>query len=430
MQESFLHYVWMFQKFEARALKTTNGDSVTVSKVGFHNTGSGPDFLTSQLSIGGQLWAGNVEIHVKSLDWYVHQHENDANYDNVILHVVWEHDVEIFRNDNSCIPTVELKRLIASATLSNYRELFSKKHAWINCENDFSKVDDFQLKNWLDRLFIERLEQKSNLILKELHNFNNDWEGLLFRLLCKNFGMNINRDAFMSVARSIDFSIVMKCSQRQFDLESLFMGQAGLLGSEIKEGYFLDLQKNYEYIKHKFKLRSHGVIPPKFFRLRPANFPTIRLSQLASLYAHKKQLFSEVIFDISLKDSGKIIDSLYSIFQVSASQYWDTHYNFGLVSAKRKKVLTKKFIDVLLINTIIPLQFCYAKQMGKDNTEALLRLASAISSEENSIVAKFNRLKPIASNSLESQALLQLKKEYCEKMRCLECSIGNAILNR
>ncbi len=428
MQEDFLHYVWKFQKFNTRDLETTNGDSIEITTVGRHNTDSGPDFFNAQISIGGQLWAGNIEIHLKSSEWYVHKHENDVNYDNVILHVVWEYDADIFRKNNTSIPTCELKHLIEPQALSKYRDLFSKNHKWINCENNFGQVDEFLLKNWLERLFIERLERKSKRILSELYDCNNHWEALLFRLLCKNFGMMVNREAFLSVARSLDFSIVKKCTQDQFELESLLMGQAGLLTEEKEEGYYKALQKNYQYQKHKFGLKCGGIISPKFFRLRPPNFPTIRLSQLASLYFSKKQLFSEVIFDISVNEPKKTIDALYSVFNVSAGQYWDSHFNFGVTSVKRKKVLTKKFVDVLLINTIIPLQFCYAKQMGKDNIEALLNLTSVIRSEENTIVKKFNELRSMSLNSLDSQALLQLKNEYCTKMRCLECAIGNSIL--
>jgi hypothetical protein len=226
----------------------------------------------------------------------------------------------------------------------------------------------------------------------------------------------------------MDFSVIKKCGQRQFDLESILMGQAGLLLEEKEDGYYQDLQKNYTYLKHKFKLKSEGIITPKFFRLRPPNFPTIRLSQLASLYSHKKQLFSEIILDIELNEPQKTIDSIYRLFDESASEYWNTHFNFGVTSMGRKKRLTKKFVDNIFINTIIPLRFCYAKQFGKDNIESILKLASIIPKEENTIVKKFNELRPLKMNSLESQALLQLKNEYCTKKRCLECAVGNALL--
>jgi len=421
MKEDFLHYVWKFQKFDTREVTTVSNELLKVIAVGQHNQNAGPDFFNAQLSIGEQLWAGNLEIHIKSSDWYVHQHQSDPAYDNVILHVVWEHDAEIFRKDNTVIPTLELKRVVASNTLTRYYDLFSKKHSWINCENSFAKVDEFILKNWLERLYVERLEQKSDLILEELKTSNNHWEALLFRMLCKNFGLKVNGEAFYSLARSIDFSVVKKCSQESLGLEALLLGQAGLLDSEKEDSYFILLQEKYAFTKYKFGLVNETVIPAKFFRLRPPNFPTIRLSQLSVLYNAKQNLFSEII-------SAKTKEDFYRIFDISASTYWDTHYNFGVTSLHKKKVLTEKFIDLLLINTIIPLQFCYAKQLGKDVAEELLQLVVLIFKEENGIVKKYNELRPIANSAFESQALLQLKNEYCNKKRCLQCAVGNAVL--
>ena len=386
MKEDFLHYVWKFQKFDTREVTTVSNELLKVIAVGQHNQNAGPDFFNAQLSIGEQLWAGNLEIHIKSSDWYVHQHQSDPAYDNVILHVVWEHDAEIFRKNNTVIPTLELKRVVASNTLARYHDLFSKKNKWINCENSFAKVDEFILKNWLERLYVERLEQKSDLILEELKTSNNHWEALLFRMLCKNFGLKVNGEAFYSLARSIDFSVVKKCSQESLGLEALLLGQAGLLDSEKEDSYFILLQEKYAFTKYKFGLVNETVIP------------------------------------------AKTKEDFYRIFDISASTYWDTHYNFGVTSLHKKKVLTEKFIDLLLINTIIPLQFCYAKQLGKDVAEELLQLAVLIFKEENAIVKKYNELRPIANSAFESQALLQLKNEYCNKNQCLQCAVGNAVL--
>ena len=430
MKEDFLHYVWKFQKFNAKGLQTSLGQAVRVKLVGQHNLNSGPDFFNSQLYIGSQLWAGNVEIHIKASDWFAHRHEVDEAYDNVILHVVWENDSEIYRKDGSTIPTVVIKDVISSETLSNYQNLFSKKHKWINCENEFGDIDDFLLKSWLERLYVERLERKSELIESQLKKNNNHWEALLFQLLCKNFGLKVNGDAFLSIAQSIDFSVVKKCSQKQLDLESLLLGQAGFLDVDKEDGYLIKLQKNYAYLKHKFKLENSNAIAPRFFRLRPPNFPTIRLSQLAALYAKRGQLFSQVIFDASANNISKNLTYFYEIFDVSASEYWDTHYNFGVLSVKRRKLLSKKFIDLLLINTIIPLQFCYARNSGRDASEVMLALASRVSSEENTVVKKFQELRSIAMTSFESQALIELKTVYCDEMRCLDCAVGNAILKR
>ncbi|RMA56712.1 DUF2851 family protein [Ulvibacter antarcticus] len=428
MKEDFLHYVWKFQKFDTRNVKTTNGEAIHIKKVGDHNTNSGPDFFNAKLTIGSQLWAGNVELHLKSSDWYEHRHEEDVAYENVILHVVWEHDTEIFRKNNTVIPTLVLEGIIASETLENYHRLFTKKHNWINCEQEFHLVDDFILKHWLERLYVERLEAKSEVILSHLKQCNSNWEALLFRLLCKNFGLKVNGEAFLSVAQSVDFSVVQKCCSTQKQLESLLMGQAGLLEEAKDDIYYKLLQKEYGFIKNKFRLNNSNVIRPKFFRLRPPNFPTIRLSQLASLYSISKQLFSKLIENPSEDTSEKTIKQLYSILTISAHSYWDTHYNFGVTSEKKEKKLTKKFIDLLLINTILPLKFCYAKTIGKEVSEEILTLAMILVKEDNMVVEKFNKLKQVAKNAMESQALLQLKSNYCEKAKCLECAIGNVVL--
>lgn len=421
MKEDFLHYVWKFQKFYALGLSTIKGCRLKIVKVGKHNQDSGPDFFNAQILIDGQLWAGNVEIHLKSSDWYAHHHEKDSNYDNVILHVVWEYDTDIFRKDNSTIPTLELKSILDKNILKNYLKLFSKKKQWINCEKDFERIDSFIFNNWLDSLYLERLQQKSLLIVKELKASNNHWEGLLFILLCKNFGLKVNGEAFYSIAKSVGFPIVKKCNNDKLEIEALLFGQAGFFEKCIEDSYFELLSSKYVFLTQKFKLDNKSIISPKYFRLRPPNFPTIRLSQLAVLFSENQSLFSKIIEATSLED-------YYSIFNISANEYWDTHYNFGVSSSKSSKRLTKKFINLLLINTIIPLKFSYAKYLGQDMSEEIINLASLIPSEENSIIKKFKEIRSIADNSLQTQALLQLKNEYCDKNKCLQCANGNSIL--
>src|SRR5690554_4050404 len=421
MKEDFLHYVWKFQKLEGYNFKTSDGEKLHIKNQGTHNLNSGPDFFNAQIELDGQLWAGNVEIHLMSSDWYVHGHESDAAYDNVILHVVWEHDAEIFRKDGSPIPTLLLKKLVPKSTLERYQKLFSKKKKWINCENDFADVDSFVIENWLERLYIERLQKKETVPLRELEDTKNHWEALLFRMLCKNFGLNINGESFFSIAKSVDFSAVKKCSQKQQDLEALLMGQAGLLDGEKEDGYFQVLKNDYEYLKRKFSLQNDGVITPLFFRLRPPNFPTIRFAQLAALYKKQGNLFSKII---DLKET----EDFYALFDVTASEYWNTHYNFGVTSKESKKRITKSFMNLLIINTVLPIKFCYGVGQGQDASEEILKIASEIPSERNGIVDKFNTLKNISKSAYQSQALLQLKGEYCDKNRCLQCAIGNAIV--
>lgn len=423
MQEDFLHYLWRYKKFEVSKIKTVNNELISVVSVGDYNQDAGPDFFNSQLRIGNQLWAGNVEIHVKSSDWFLHNHETDSNYDNVILHVVWEHDTDVFRKDNSVIPTLELKPFVSKNALNNYEKLFSKFQKWINCEDDFSAIDDFVLKNWLERLFIERLERKSETIKQLLIDSKNDWEAVLFKMLAKNFGLKVNGGAFLSVASSIDFSIIRKVQSKQMALEALLFEQAGLLDDDIQDSYFLNLSQEYKFLNQKFKLSNQAVVPVQFFRLRPTNFPTIRLSQFSCLYNSNRNLFSQII-------EGKSKDEFYKLFIIEASTYWEKHYTFGKKSKISKKKMTKEFIDLILINTIVPIKFSHALMTGKQIESDIINLVQQIASEKNSIVEKFNTIKPITSSALHSQSLIQLKNEYCSKNRCLHCVIGNEILTR
>lgn len=420
MQEDFLHYIWKYKAFSALALKTTKDEIVAINYLGQHNHNAGPDFFNAQLSVNDQLWAGNVEIHIKSSDWYVHHHEVDKAYDNVILHVVWEHDTEIFRKDNSEIPTLELKHYVDKSLLNKYQKLMQSK-SWINCESHFAEVDDFLLNNWLERLYIERLERKSEAIQDILKKSNNDWEAVLFKMLLKNFGLKVNGESFLSLANSMDFSILRKLQNDVLYVEALLFGQANLLDREVQSAYYLDLQQRYQFLKQKFKLNNQGVLPVQFFRLRPPNFPSIRLSQFTNLYTLEQNLFSRVI-------NFKTKEDYYELFKKGVTGFWRTHYTFTKTSKITEKVLTKSFIDLIIINTIIPLKFCYAKSHGKTIDEDLFQLIKQIKIENNSIISKFLDLKTIKKNALNSQALLQLKLDYCDKNKCLHCAVGNSLI--
>ncbi|KJD33458.1 hypothetical protein PK35_06270 [Tamlana nanhaiensis] len=422
MQEDFLHYIWKHKKFNITNLKTVTGAIVTIKSVGSHNLNSGPDFFNAQLQIEDQLWAGNVEIHVKSSDWFLHNHEIDAAYNNVILHVVWEHDTEVFRQDNTSIATLQLKDFIDDALLKSYKTLFNAENRWINCENEFSSVDDFVLTNWKERLYFERLEQKAGVVDGLLQSSKNDWEAVLFKMLLKNFGLKVNGEAFFSLANSVDFAVVRKSQHDLISLEALLFGQAGLLETDVQEPYFLKLVKAYNFLKTKFKLNNVGVLPVQFFRLRPPNFPTIRLSQLANLYVLHQNLFSKII-------ETKSVEAFYELFKVETSSFWKTHYTFQKESKSSTKSISKSFIDLLLINTIIPIKFCYTKHQGVTIQDEILSLMTSIKSEKNSIISAFNNLKPVSNSALDSQALIHLKTKYCDANRCLKCALGNVFLN-
>lgn len=423
MREDFLHFIWKYKKVQTNQLFTSQGENIEIVSEGTHNQLSGPDFFNAQVKISDQLWAGNVEIHIKSSDWYVHGHENDTNYDNVILHVVWEDDVAIFRKDNTQIPTLELKKIIPQKVLERYQSLFdTSKKKFINCEKQITSIDDFSFKNWLERLFFERLEQKAIYVEELLEKYNNDWEQVLFSLLLKNFGLKINGNSFKSLSEHLPFSTVRKISDNTTQLEAIFFGMVGFLeDDEISDHYYTNLKKEFSYLAHKFKLNKEGVEQPEFFKLRPPNFPTIRLSQFAAIYAENQNLFSKILASSTLED-------IYKLFNVQASDYWTTHFTFGKASKKSEKKLTKKFIELLLINTILPLKFCYARSLNRTGDVSIVDIISAIKKEKNNIIDQYLALGVKVDNAFESQAILELYNNYCSKNNCLQCAVGNHLL--
>lgn len=420
MQEDFLHFIWNYKKLHSAALQTTKGETVSVLNTGHHNHNAGPDFFNAQIRIGEQLWAGNVEIHVKASDWFLHNHEKDSTYDNVILHVVWEHDTEVFRSDQTTIPTLELQDKISFDVLEKYKKLFSNTQKWIRCDDSFPVLNDFKLKHWLEVLYVERLERKAKDVMALLQDSKNNWEGVLFTMLAKNFGLKVNGDAFMALANSIDFSILRKVQHDIVQLEALLFGQAQMLEDTIEEGYYKTLQNEYAFLKHKFKLEPSR-LKPVYFRLRPSNFPTIRLAQLAQVYHKYQNVFSKLIHDDSL-------EAIYNVFKIPTSTFWIHHYTFSKIAKPSSKQLSKAFVQLLIINTIIPLKFAYAKYKGIHNEDALLNIASRLPSEKNAIIDKFNTLHSTAKNAMQSQALLQLKTTYCDNNKCLQCAIGAATI--
>jgi hypothetical protein len=345
-----------------------------------------------------------------------------VNYENVILHVVWIHDTEIFRKNNSEIPVLELRQYVDTATIANYQSLVSPK-SWIFCEKQLNEIDNFTLKNWQERLFFERLERKSKPIFELLEQTNQDWEAVLFCLLAKNFGLNTNGELFLKIAQSIPFSVIRKESFEVENLEAILLGSAGVLDIEKEDNYFKDLKFRYFYLLQKYQLEKNSTEPVQFFKHRPDNFPTIRLSQLANLYHSQQNLFSIISTSNSLV-------TIYKTFEVTVSAYWQNHYQFDKESPKKLKKLSKSFVDLIVINTIIPLQFAFAKSQGKENSEDLIKLLNKVTPEKNAILDKFGSFGINPKNAFESQSLLQLKNEYCNKSRCLECAIGMELLKK
>lgn len=420
MKEDFLHHVWQYKKFSLQGLESVQGEKIEILNAGQYLQQTGPDFFNAQIVIGDQKWAGNVEIHIKSSDWYLHSHENDPNYDNVVLHVVWDHDTQVMRKDNSEIPVLELRHYTDPKLLESYNALAAAK-TWIYCEKELETINPFVLENWKERLFFERLERKAAPITALAQETGNDWEAVLFCFLAKNFGLNTNGQTFFSIARSLPFPVVRKESFEAENLEALLFGRSGLLDGDFEDVYPRDLKARYAYISHKHQLPPVYVDSLEFFRHRPDNFPTIRLSQFAALYNTHQNLFSKIINCATVED-------IYKVFEVQASAYWQSHYTFDKESTKKRKALTASFIDLIVINTIIPFRFAYAKSTGKEVSEELVALLKAVAPEKNAIVDKFRSFKVSADSAYDTQSLLQLRNEYCAHKRCMQCALGLELL--
>lgn len=421
MKEDFLHYLWKYKKVPLSCQLST-GESLEILSFGQYNILSGADFFNAKLLIGGQQWAGNVEMHLKSSHWYAHGHQQDPAYRNVILHVVWEHDIEVFDANNQPIPTLELKNVIAPELLSRYQTSLGVPYEFIPCEKDYKSTPEMTLLSWNERLFVERLEEKSAFIAEVWQEAQWDWEKVLFLLLLKYFGGVVNGEAFLEIGRQLDFSIIRKECSHPLHLEALFLGRANLLPEEGEHTYIKDLQQHYAYLKQKYNLQDITAII-NFKGLRPQSFPTIRLSQLAQVYEQRESLFSKIL---------EITDwhSLLALFKVGVSDFWETHYTFHKVSPKVKKPISATLLQLLLINVVIPIQYFYYKTLGKDITETLIKTIKGLPAESNGVVDAFQHLGAKVETAFDSQVLLQQHKQYCKGKRCLDCAIGVALLRK
>lgn len=424
--ESFLHYIWKLKLFDFRNLTTTNNELVELVVVGTHNHHAGPDFSYARIRIGGTLWVGSVEIHKQSSDWLLHQHQKDKAYNNTILHVVYEHNQEIYRADGSTIPTLVLKNRIAEKHIQRYWTLLNGEAKGIPCEAQFLKVSEALKRMWIERLVVERLEDKIIEIKACLEQTNNNWEVTFYQFLARSFGAKQNIRAFEALAKSLPLKVLSKHKQHLFQLEALLLGQAGFLQDfdrlMEKDEYLQKLKKEYEYLAHKYQLISLNASSWKFGRMRPANFPTIRLAQFAVLVHQSHHLFSKILVE-------QDVSKYRNLFKIELKGYWQSHYKLGEISTARKKNLGNGTIDLILINTIVPFLFVYGVYKGKEvYKEKAIDLLQQINPEQNTIVAYWQNLGMETNSAYDTQGLLQLRNEYCNLKRCLSCAIGHKVL--
>lgn len=417
MTERLLQFIWQFQYFNRNQLAVSSGDLVQVIFPGNINSNQGPDFSNAKIKIGKTIWAGSVEVHLKTSDWKKHNHQHDKNYKNVILHIVWENDET--KMDNPA-PVLELKDRVSKILLSRYEDLMNSK-GFISCGKNITTVKDIIWKAWKERLVAERLLRKSKTVDLYLVQNKFHWEETFWWLLARNFGFLVNAEAFEQIARSISVNVLAKHKNQIHQVEALLFGQAGLLEEKFSEDYPKLLQREYQFLKKKYRLNNIHQ-PVHFLRMRPGNFPSIRLAQLAVLITESSHLFSRI------KDASTAAD-IKKWFQVTANDYWHYHYRFDEISAFKKKRLGDAMINNIIINSICPVLFAWGTYHQDDNYKIkALRWLEEVSPEKNSITKGFQLLKTENKNACDSQALIELKNEYCVKKRCLECAVGNSIL--
>lgn len=420
MKEKLLQFIWQFQYFNKNELATVEGDPIQILHPGSPNNNQGPDFKEAKVRINDTLWAGNIELHINASDWDLHKHTSDDNYKNIILHVVWKYDKEIKDKGGSVLHTLELHDRISQMLLSRYAQLMNSA-GFIACEKQIATVKDITLMAWKQRLLVERLQKRSLLLLDYLKENNNHWEETFWWAIAKNFGIRLNSEAFEMIARSVNINILAKHKSQLQQIEALIFGQAGLLSNSFKEDYPLLLQKEFAFLQKKHKLKQLS-LQLFYHRMRPANFPTIRLAQLSMLIHQSLHLFSKVLDEEDIRKVRELLN-------VTAGDYWHYHYTLDEPSAFKKKNLGAQMVNNILINTIIPLVFTYGIYRNEEKyKEKAIKWLEEIEQENNVITRGFQSLGLANKTSFDSQSFIQLKNEYCNKRRCLDCAIGNALI--
>ena len=423
--EQLLHYVWKHKLFPLTELSTTQGRRVEVIYPGLHNSNAGPDFFNAKVKINGMLWVGNIEIHDKASDWVLHGHDKDERYDNVILHVCGCVDAEVMNSKGEYLTQMVLS--VPDSVINNYKELLSVDQ-YPPCYQIIPSLARLTVHAWMSALQTERLSQKTEAIEERVKRCNGDWENAYFVTLARNFGFGINGDAFEEWALHIPLHAVDHHRDDLFQIEAIFMGQAGLLELDtiperyqkdaLNDGYFAKLRKEYQYLAHKFGLKPMDYKLWRFLRLRPQNFPHIRISQLAYLYHQRRASLSQLLETYSVKDAKEVLAT-------AVTPYWETHYTFGSTSVRNDKNLSPFSLNLLCINTVVPILFAYGRHRGEEKyCDRAFDFLEQLKPENNHIIRLWQQCGLVVENAGDSQALIQLKKEYCDKKECLRCRFG------
>jgi hypothetical protein len=422
MKEELLHFIWKGKRFEFQRLYTTRGEPVQILSQGHYNERhSGPDFQEARIRIGRTTWAGHVEIHIRSSDWLRHQHQADPAYANVILHVVWEEDQPIYHSDGAPIPCLELKHRVAKRLLQRY-EYLRLRQGWIPCQDLLQEVPGLTWINWMERLLVERIEQKTERIRDHLETNRFDWENTLYQSFAESLGMSVNAEPFRNLARLMPIVQLRKYRHSLFQLEALLFGMAGMLHSSFTDAYPQRLYKEFQFLRTKHQLQPLSPAVWKFGRLRPANFPTLRIAQLAAFLVQWDYWMDSILqFDRP--------EDYYQLLQPKVSAYWEDHYLFDRPASKTARSLGKSTIHQILINAICPLLFLYGQYKNELRYQGkAIRILEQLPPEKNHVIREWENLQVEAKDAAQSQALLFLKKHYCNQYRCLECMIGQTVI--
>ena len=414
MKEEFIYYLWE-NRLLSGDLRTVDGEEVGIISLGVRNHDSGPDYLDARIRIGGTLWVGNVEMHVNSSDWFKHGHQDDVAYDNVVLHVVYHDDCEQLN-----MPTIVIAGKFDESIMERY-ESFQRSRLWIPCEKLIAGIQQFTWLSWLERIVIERLEVEVKDVFASLVENKYDWEETMYQRVMRYLGMKVNNDAFERLAKLLPLRILRKHINNRLQVEAMLFGCAGFLEQTFTEAYPVLLQREFKILKSKFNLSVMPMAYWKFLRMRPPNFPTIRLAQTASLICSFNMSFSKLLLINDLK-------TIRDLFAVDANEYWDTHFIFGKPSTMKKKTLGSASVDVLIINAVVPVLFSYGiyhdNQELKDKTLSFLE---KMEPEDNLVIRKFQEMGVSVLNAQQSQAVLHLYKCYCKRRKCLNCRVFSAI---
>ena len=423
MQEDLFQYLWKMKLFNTSNLKTTDNENIEIIQVGHQNHYSGPDFFNAKIKIGSTVWAGNVELHIKTSDWLLHHHQHDSAYQNIILHVVYENDMVLKNTNGEVIKTLILKDQISETVIQKYQN-FKEHNTRIPCEKSIAQVPSTFINASLEKLIIDRLERKSRAIESLLAENNQHWEQSFYIHLASTFGFKVNQIPFELLARSTPLAVLAKHKNNIQQLEAILLGQAGFLNDTFTENYGVMLQNEYTFLKKKYALNEIAIHSWKLSRLRPSNFPMVRIAQFAALIHHSSHLFSKII-------ATESVDELLNLFKVCASSYWDTHYHLHSKSSKSSKNIGKSAIEILIINSIVPFVFVYGKQYGNTiKSDFSLDLLERLSAEKNNVIAVWESIGIKPNNALQTQALIELKNNHCNLKKCLQCSIGHYIIKK